>query len=360
MKLASYIFTAFIFLSSPLLSSNSTISCPSSVMHIESFETSDQQTTVLLNNGTLWKYQDADLFQNKYGWQIGDRVHIVYVNFEGYYLENVSYQGSVPVKLINSSFDDIKTVRISNIIKNNEKSTNTIELDDRTTWFIGSWSSSWMTDWRIGDRMLVTPQKFLFGNADHLLINLESGDKSQLPVCVRAQLMYSPQFERIEDKNKRQAREWKVSVSNTWKQNDLFMVELNNKTIWQCNTVLKNTWQINDEVTFSLDNEAIKLKNLANKEEVKVTLINQSSNGLQTYYLRKNKQNGNKLILNDESIWFMGNCRGTFNRWKRGDRILVASKGYLGSDTATHVLINIDTLSGKFKTPSVEEVTLVH
>lgn len=33
--------------------------------------------------------------------------------------------------------------------------------------------SGWMKDWQAGDRIIVTAQEFIFGNADHLLLNLD-------------------------------------------------------------------------------------------------------------------------------------------------------------------------------------------
>lgn len=361
MKFTSLFCAAFMLLVNSFIGAaplpTAQVLCSSSLMHIEAYETSSHQTTILLNNGTLWTYKDTDLFSGPKGWKLGDCVHIVYSYFQGYHLKNVSYRGCVPVKLTNLNSENIKAVRIQSIVKNPLKSTYTIVLDDQTKWFIGSWSGAWMTNWQVGDRMLVTPQDFMFGDADYLLINLDREEGSHLPVNVRAQLMHSRDSLCLTDVNKREAGSWNVYISNVWEQNKTQMIELDNKTVWQC-SISKKPWQIGDEVIFAFDEENLKLKNLHNKEKIKASLVNGPSAAIQSFFIHDISHGKNKVILDDQSIWLLGN--EPTKDWKNGDRIIVASQGFLSADTTTHFLINLDRLHRKFAVPSYCAVTLVH
>ncbi len=196
----------------------SEVPCPSSIMTIEAVDVSDK-TTFFLNNGTLWTCNYKDLFEGSYAWRLGDRVNIVYVFFEGYYLQNVSCQGCVPVKLQNANSPDLKVNTIKEIIKNDEKSSNKIILDNGTRWF-GWWSSLWMAKWKVGDRIIVTEQEFICGDADHLLLNIDRDGSPN----VRAQLLYSPEKIKFIDYNKRKTRDWKIYIACAWLENDSFII----------------------------------------------------------------------------------------------------------------------------------------
>jgi hypothetical protein len=359
MKYISFFLAACVLFFNGLICAESTdhpLICPSSNMRVESFETSNKQTTILLDNGTLWCYKDTDLFDNQFGWQLGDRVHIVYVYLSGYYLKNVSYQGCVPVKLINSRSEKINTLHIQAIIKDQKSSTYTLVLDDNTQWFIGSWSGAWMSEWQIGDRIIVTPQEFLFGKANYLLLNLERGESSRLPSNVRAQLIDSPYSISLDDVNLREPKTWKVFITNVSEQNNSLLIELNNKTIWQC-ALPKKLWQVDDQLMFVVDNENLKLKNLRTQERINASIVNGTSQQIQTPVIQKIVKGKNKVVLDDQSIWQLS--FGNRKKWNKGDRIIIASLEYLSIDTTTHLLINIDLLNGNWESRSYIPATLV-
>jgi hypothetical protein len=321
--------------------SNSTntfeVPCASSILTIEAADVSDE-TTIFLNNGTTWTCKYKDLFDGPYGWRLGDRIHIVYVYSEGYYLQNASCQGCIPAKLQNASSQDLKVNTIKEIIKNDKKSTNTIVLNDATRWFIGSWSSTWMEEWQVGDRIIVTVQEFIFGNADHLLINLDQGENS-LPENVRAQLMYSTETIKFEDLNQRETRNWKISIVYAWQEKDSFIIELNNRTLWKCSQP-ELDWQSGDHLKFDLDDEECKLINLRNSEKIDATIVNSHSEEIDLPTIQKISRNGKRLVLSNESVWF--SRKGGFKKWQQGNRVIVSSLDEEAIDTSTHTLINID------------------
>lgn len=249
-NLSNFFIVIFIFFNFFILgnSTQPSLICPFSIIKIESFEESNKKTTILLDNGILCSYKDTDLFNGENGWMLGDRISLVYVSSQGYFLQNDSCQGCIPVKLINVHSKYLKTLYIQDILKNEEKSTNTIILSDNTRWFIGSWSSSWMSNWQIRDRILVTPQEFMFGNADHLLINLDR-ESSNFPGNVRAGLMYSPHQTFFEEMNKREGRSYTLKIANVWQENQCLMLDLDNGM--RCKSSLPNKfWQIGDNLRF--------------------------------------------------------------------------------------------------------------
>lgn len=317
----------------------------SGIMTIESFEVSNNKTQLLLNNGSLWTYNDVDLFNVSKGWLAGDRVEIFYANFGGYYLKNASYQGSVDVTLTNPA--DVKTTRIQKIIKNGEKSTNKIILDDKSEWFIGSWSSSWIDKWLEGDKIIVSPSAFVFGNADHILINLD-----RLVGYVRAQLLHSPQLVRYEDLNKRPANIWKINLISLWTQADSCIIEMDNKTLWRC-TLPKKEWNIGDELTLEEDRKKIKIENLSSKEKIEGDILNTSSKEIQTQYVKQITKNG-KIILSDDSIWSIGK-----SGWEVGNRIIVVPLRSTSYGSSTHRLLNIDKIADSSSRISYS-ATLIH
>lgn len=311
------------------------VPCSSSIMTIEDVS---NKTTIFLNNRTAWTCKYKDLFNGPYGWCLGDRVHIVYVYSEGYYLQNASCQGCVPVKLKNANSHDLKVNTIEEIIKNDQKSANTIVLDDATRWFIGSWSSGWMKNWQAGDRIIVTPQEFIFGNADHLLLNLDQ-EKSNFPENVRAQLLYSPEITKFEDLNRRETRDWKISIASFWQEDNSFIIELNNKTLWKSSQI-ELDWKMGDNLKFDLNDKECKLINLRNSKTVKATIINSHSEEIDLPIIQKISKDGKRIDLSDESVWFLRDNK--FKKWQQGNRVIVSSLDRVSFDTSTHILINID------------------
>ena len=330
------------------------VPCASSIMTIEAVDVSDK-TTIFLNNRTVWTCKYKDLFDGPYGWHLGDRVHIVYVFCEGYYLQNASCQGCVPVRLQNANATDLKVVTIKEIIKDDKKSTNTIVMNDATKWFVGSWSSGWMGNWQAGDRILVTAQEFVFGNADHLLLNLDRG-RNNLPKNVRAQLLYSPKAIKFEDLNKRETRDWKVSIDCIWPETDSFMIELNSKIIFKCYRSKLN-WKIGDSVRFDLDDKEWKLINLRSSEEISTTFVNSYSKEINLPIIQKISRNGKRIVLSDDSVWF--SRTDIFGKWQKGDRMIVSSLPDVNFNTSTHILINIDRPTREKNIPSRSSATLV-
>ena len=313
----------------------SQVKCPSSLMCIEEVTVSDEITTIVLDNKTVWTCKYTNLFNEPNSWCIGDRVHIVYVYSAGYYLQNASYQGCVPVRLQNKNSNDLKVNVIKEIIRNEKKLTTTIVMNDETTWLIGTWSSGWMKDWEVGDRIVVTEQEFFLGKADHLLLNLDRGRK--IPENVRAQLLTTTQIINFEDLNKRQARTWENSIASIWQQSHSFIIELNNQTLWKCSNS-KSDWKIGDKLEFDFLEEKCELVNLENSERTQAVLINNSQEKMDLPFIKKITRRG--IELSDDSVWFFGSR--AFKNWKAGDRIVVSAISEVELDTSTHLLINID------------------
>ncbi len=361
MKFISVFFTAFVLVFNGFICADdlksSEMVCPASIMTIEAFETTKHHTIIGLDNGTLWSYKDKDLFTHVNAWKLGDRVHLVYVHLEGYHLENVSCQGSVPVELINSKAKEIKGLHIQQIIEDDEAPCS-IVLEDGTSWYVGIWSSLWMIDWEVGDRIIVTPQNFMFGYANHYLINVDKEEDRNLPGNARAQLVASPHTYLSPDLNKRKGKEWRLYVKNVWNHNKIFMVELDNKTVWECSEPSKS-WQIGEEIILGEDYH-LTLNNLINEDEVDAKIVNHWSEEIQTLYIKEIAEKENKIVLNDGSIWRLGYLEKKFKKWKKGDRVIVTSKGFLDFDTSSHFIVNIDRSTGLYQIPSNRQVTLVH
>ena len=88
-----------------------------SPMAISTFKVDQKSTLVLLDNGSLWKYKDTDLFEGPNSWQIGDRVEIMYIHFKGYFLLNKSFHGSAPIQLQRTTESHLNLPRIQSIDK---------------------------------------------------------------------------------------------------------------------------------------------------------------------------------------------------------------------------------------------------
>lgn len=320
-------FIVFLFFYAHAYSSSniSKVPCASSLMTIEAVNISDK-INISLNNGTTWSCTYTDLFDEPYGWHLGDRVHIIYVYSEGYYLQNASCEGCVPVKLQNRNATDLKVTTIKEIIKNEKKSTNTLILEDGTRWFVGSWSSAWMPDWQPGDRIIVTEQEFMFGNADHLLLNLDRVT-SKIPENVRAQLLSSLDKIIFEDFNKRETRNWNITINSISRETDCFIIKLNNKTIWKYDGS-KLDALIGDELEFYPDDD----------EEWE--LLNGFSQEIELPIIYKISSDKKEILLSDHSVWF--SRKNEFSNWQQGDRIIVSSLSDVYFDTSTHILLNID------------------
>lgn len=331
-----FIFASLLFFCNTIAADEQTI-CSSAILTIKSFDISDQKTHIHLSNGTTWTYKDADLLSSTGGWEIGDRVEFFYVTLGGYYLQNMSYRGTIFVE-IKKDDSELKTAKILKVLKNEEKSTYKLTLDDDSTWFIGSWSGHWMENWQEGDRLIITPQRFILGNADHIIINMDR-EKNSTPTNVRAQLMHAPQMISYQDANKRDSNEWKLILTNFWIEDDAFILEMDNKTRWRC-ALPEKEWTIGDELSIQ-SAKHIKIVNLNNDEDVEGELTN-GSDPIVTLTIKEISKNG-KITLNDDSIWLIGSK----TKWEVGDRIIVSPFGYLSINSSTHRLFNVDKYLGK-------------
>jgi hypothetical protein len=320
---------------------------------IQTFEIANKQTNIQLDNGTLWTYKDTDLFEGEHGWRIGDRVRISAVYFEGFFLENVSCEGCVPAVLQNSNAPDLVTQRIAELIYDVENETHRVVLDDQTEWFIGSWSSKWMTDWQEGDRILVTPGEFALGNATHLLINLDQLDEQQLPGNVRAELLSPHSLPAPQDENKREGRNWTLHITSAQIEGDNLIVEMDNHTTWRC-SIPKKKWKAGDQVIYDNTSSGLMIKNITQNSEETATLIDCAP----ALFIKEISHNKKKAILSDGSIWLQTGF-GKFWDWEAGDRLIVSKKG-IGFDTSSHILINLEKLGKEKEDSRSYTATLVH
>lgn len=135
------------------------------------------------------------------------------------------------------------------------------------------------------DRIIVTAHEFVFGKADHLLLNLDRTVNNS-PENVRAQLLYSPETIKFEDFNKREARDWKISINCIWQETDSLIIELKNKTLWKCSRS-KLDWQIGASLEFDLEDERCTLINLRNSEKVNATIANSYSKDINLPIIQK-------------------------------------------------------------------------
>lgn len=335
MKSFLFIIACMFLSSSMAYSEASTSTVPSAIMTIESIDISNE-TVIHLDNGTSWTYKGTDMFVSPNNWELGDRVNIVYVYLDGYFLENGSYQGCIPVKFNHPLSENLAVNTIQEILFDAKKNTNKIILDDHTEWFIGSWSSCWMEKWQVGDRIIVTSQEFMVGYADHLLINLDRGKK--IPENVRAQLLYTPKTVQYDDQNKRQGSEWSVSIAKAWEENDALLIELNNGTLLRTEQPHDN-WEIGDPLELTCAYGTVEVLNIRKDDEVSGKVVGWGADlpSVQTV-----SDKGKKMTLSDHSVWF-SSCK-EFKKWKKGERILISSKSSVSWDTTTHTLINMDRI----------------
>lgn len=322
---------------------------------ISSFEESRRSTEILLNNGTAWTYRDIGLFDGQSCWQVGDRVQIAYSQiFNGeYYLQNMSYQGYIPVK-ISSKTSQEPTLKIQDIkvfYEDDNLIESSVTLDDNSNWHIGGWSSKWMDDWSIGDHIVISPADFLFGKATHYLINTDrksSSTMNKLPPNVRAEL-YSCEKQQLlpsNDLNKRSKREWRLEIVELFNVETIdgiqFGIELSNGMFCAGKMPLKN-WNVGDRIYIEVDDEIV-LKNDVSNDSIIVTLLNQKN--LVAPRIKKITNKGRHITLEDDSMFFFDSIQGS-PRWEIGDRIVVASVKYPSIDVGTHYLMNLDVKTKK-------------
>lgn len=318
---------------------------PSAILRIEAVKKSNKKTLIVLNNGSEWVYNDKDLFKEDSGWRIGDRVEILYVFFEGFSLRNVSCQGNIPVVFQNSSSKDISAHKIAEIKHDTKKSTATLVLDDDSKWFIGEWSSSWITTWRKGDRIMLTPQQSVFSKEDYLIINLDREEMEENVSNVRGRLLQATQKQLPNDENLRPAKTWKMTIAKAFQDKESMWIELDNHTMWKC-PALKKEWKVNDEVIFEVSDEKMKFINLNAKEELPTALDKTNLENAKALTIIKISKDKKKLTLSDGSLW-KAEAFSNFKNWEKDNRVLVSSLGYFPVDATTHSLVNIDQVAKK-------------
>lgn len=354
MKLKTYL---FILISTFILLGNSLLIGVQSTMNILNYEISKKgMTTILLSNGVQCIYNDNDLFTND-GWQIGDNVNFVYTYFDGYFLENLSFQGCAPVEISDNIPNDASFLTIKSILpkKDGDVTKNTIILNDGSQWYIGSWSSSWMQNWQPNDRIIVNPQDFLLGQADYFLINIDRLQDGIFPANVRAQLLYDP-IPEVTIIDKRPVTTWPHYIAAISLKNNNTLIQFDNGLLCECydiNNYELRKWNIGDEVT--INNK--KLINVKTNLSTDIKIINSDFSSIEALSIKSIKSKGIKIVLGDGTIWFK-NSYGNDN-WQPGDRVIVFYKNHASIDTSTHVLLNLDKINNKDDFPSTWNVTLV-
>lgn len=352
MKIISFVITCLFLFGANLLVANQP-----APMKIAEYSLSQNRTNIVLNNGTQWVYDGTNMFTIPGGWEKEDHIIIVYTFYDGYFLENITCQGCIPVKLANPLSSDIEAAQIQSITKNEKKGTNKIILDDGSQWFIGSWSSAWMDKWKEGDRVIVTPQEFTgFNNAENLIINLDN----QL-VNVRAQLLYAPDPIN-EEVVKRPGRSWPHSIVDITQDAKAALIQLENGIVLKAEDLKQNDkmWKVGDEIAFhSVSSNRFAISNMQSKKNADVTWTNHDLSFVEAVQIQEVSKDNKKIILDDGSIWFVNMCyEGSNTDWKISDRIVVLRKGDISFDTSSHVLFNL-TQPSKHSTPSCWSVTLM-
>jgi hypothetical protein len=362
MKFSFFLSSLLLFLSTTFVTSSyaATPLLPQpAIMCVKNIDISTDTTTVTLNNGTSWTYQDIDLFAKPNGWRLGDRVTIVYSYWDKskYYLQNESYQKALaPVKFKAADYTNHAITTIKNIIPKSDEDGNTLVLEDGTKWFIGSWSSTWMDDWKKGDPVIATPQKFMLGDAKHLIINLK-----QKQDCVRAQLIYSASSKqsKLKDSNKRSGKNYEVTVSKVWKDASSYLVELSNKTIWKSSKAKK--WTAGTKVLIEKDDKSYTLTNLKKDQETKAVFINKDSARITAPTITKVTPwyGYSKAVLSDGSI-FLIEADKYESCWEVGNRVIVAPIEGVHLRVHTHNLVNCDAIDQADQLPLCSPAILLY
>lgn len=343
-SVASFVLVFVLFLYSSVIAEQP------SPMNIANFYTKENKTSILLNNGTQWIHDDAYLFAQN-GWHINDRVNIVYVHLDGYFLENLSYPSSVPVKIENLSSADIMTARIQSITPTgDEGKKNIIVLNEGSQWFIGSWSSLWMKDWKPEDRVLIVPQAYLFPNkAKYMMINLDQQIAPSYPSNVRAELLFTPFPIVKENIQKRSERNYPHIIEKVRVGKNSSIIACEDKLLWESVKITKakkQRWKSGDEIAFSSNLDGLSIVNLRSKETTKISWINPESTSETTLKIQEIANHDRKIILDDGSNWFINQSYDkNKTSWNPMDRIVVLRKSNPSIDTSTHVLINLDKTS---------------
>lgn len=337
-------------------------------MSIANFEVHKNKTIILLNNGVLCEYYDTDLFTQPGGWESGDIVQIVYVYTGGYYLKNISFQGQIPIKILNPESKDIQSLTITTIkkipSKNDKAKSNDyqITLEDNSEWSVGWWSGQWMEDWTVGDRILVTFHDFIWGEANTLLINLDRtmfdpfySWSSLLCSNVRAHQKWCVGIEppEIQFPKLRPTSYWKLEINNISFADGFFLIELNNGTVWKSTgSINLKHWEIGKEVFFNSGSTSLKLVNSQGKS-INVAFLKFVNDSINHLTIQKVLKHGNKLILSDGSIWFKNTSKRAFQNWKENDRIIISTLQSSNYDTSSHLLINLDKLHNVKEHPNL-------
>lgn len=148
-------------------------------MRVEALATSGKCTYILLNNKTLWKFESYMYLWGKLNdpsnWREGDTIKITFQSFNRLYaLVNEAFPDKpVDAYLANPYDPDLLVAYISHIKPDGYMmGDNIIILDDGSQWYVGAYNVSWMLDWEIGDRIIVSKDA-QWSSGDYLLINLD-------------------------------------------------------------------------------------------------------------------------------------------------------------------------------------------
>lgn len=350
---------------------------------IKAFEECNGKTTLMLSNGMVWECKSTGLFKDPYEteastppappkrWDLQDRVQIVYKHkiLSGkYYLQNVSYRGLISVKLINSNDPTILSNKIIAIDTwNNDPKSFLITLDDGSKWAVGSWSGSWMQNWQIGDRMVIsaTHPEFRRGQAEHIGINLDRKlePHSRILSNVRmSQVSNKTAPSPFLDPKKRPAGICFLKVSRVITDGNQANIVFNNGAVWQ-GSAPTTKWKVNDSVSFTVPSAPIHrlvMCNLTSGEQVAGKFVSASAEHLDTLQISQMSPKKSYLILNDGSVWKVEKVNiPKIQTWKIKDRIAIAlqEKDY----ECAYNLINLDKALQSQETPnySIVEATII-
>ena len=149
-------------------------------MHIEALSHSGEYTYILLNNKTLWRFDNLrwniwETFYDPSSWRVGDTISISYQSFNRLYalVNDVYPDKPIHVYLTNPYDQNLCVAYISHIESyGQDMGDNIITLNDGSRWHVGSWNVSWMLDWEIGDRIIVS-KDVQWASGGYLLMNFD-------------------------------------------------------------------------------------------------------------------------------------------------------------------------------------------
>ena len=134
-----------------------------------------------LSNGTSWEIIDYQAIRGRQLelWHVGDKISLSteYFISEGYLMNlNIpsSYYTSRRPEYVTLNARPISLDGVSNILTTDGDYS--ITLSDGSKWSIGWWSALKSGSWKVGERILISPQWHGCATATHWLINLDTNN----------------------------------------------------------------------------------------------------------------------------------------------------------------------------------------